>query len=86
MYRLCEEMPELRRAMRNGNPTAVSRAQCAECGAPLPAGERAFSWTGARGKTAIVCRECFLGLFDELSIEEKAALAGSETVVIGKGA
>lgn len=86
MYRLCEEMPELRRAMRNGSPAAGVSARCAECGAPLPFGESAFSWTGARGKTALVCRECFLGLFDELSIEEKAALAGSETVVIGKGA
>lgn len=86
MYRNCEEMPEIGRMLRDGAPNGGKGPRCEECGAVLEPGERAFSWAGVRGREVLVCEVCFRGLFDELSIDEKAALAGSEAVVIGKGA
>ncbi len=86
MYRNCEEMPEIGRVLKDGVPNRGKGPRCEECGAALESGERAFSWAGVRGRMVVVCEDCFRGFFDGLSLDEKAALAGSETIVIGKGA
>lgn len=83
MYRKCSENPETERLIRYGGTDTGRRPGCGECGAAFARGERVFSWAGPRGRETFVCRQCFCELFDELSIEEKAALAGSETVVVG---
>ncbi len=83
MYRNCAEMPEIEHVMRHGCMYTGKKLSCGECGTELVRGEKAFLWAGPLGREMLVCRQCFCELFDELSVEEKATLAGSEMVVIG---
>lgn len=85
MFRNCMEMPELVQLAQSGfTRSGRPGAKCGECGGDLFRGEPAYSWIGRHGHEIFVCESCFCELFDELDMEEKAALVGSERRIIGE--
>ena len=56
---------------------------CEDCLAELMPWEECYSWQEGK-KRIIVCADCFEALFDELTLSEKARLAGSDVFVAGE--
>jgi hypothetical protein len=64
------------RTTRNGGRRG-EKLRCEECGAPFEPWDEIFTWELGRGRTELVCEDCFDGLFGELSRRERAELIGS---------
>lgn len=85
MFRNCKERPDIVCIVSTGYACGgLTASKCGECGSEIYRGESAYSWIGRRGQEIFVCESCFCELFDELDMQEKAALIGSERIIIGE--
>ena len=59
---------------------------CSECGGECYEPGPMYTWTKRRRgvwEDVLVCSSCLEELFDELPLEEKAELIGSEKIIVG---